>query len=235
MYFSKWRVWELQKEILNEKFRPLWTHPRRPRGGQSEKRCNKSFQAQGDKPLGTDSHWTISKPSSICWFLIGHKKCFVLLYPIGEQHLLSFFREFVNDGYWLDHGLSGLCTKEMYAVRKLSVWYKTLHFKILSSRKLKMLFQKYKLELTTGIHACIDHAFVNIGEFKMSRQLRATKTSHDWVNSHFSISIVIIPTCLLYQKQANSSGPNFLSSISKFINRQKILSLLAYVLHKTWN
>ena len=24
-YFSKWRVWELQKEILTEKFRPLWT------------------------------------------------------------------------------------------------------------------------------------------------------------------------------------------------------------------
>ena len=30
-------------------------------------------------------------------------------------------------------------------------------FKILSARKLKTLFQKYKLELTTGIHACISH------------------------------------------------------------------------------
>ena len=30
-------------------------------------------------------------------------------------------------------------------------------FKILSTRKLKTLFQKYKLELTTGIHACIGH------------------------------------------------------------------------------
>ena len=30
-------------------------------------------------------------------------------------------------------------------------------FKILSARKLKTLFQKYKLDLTTGIHACIDH------------------------------------------------------------------------------
>ena len=27
-----------------------------------------------------------------------------------------------------------------------------------------MLFQKYNLELTTDIHACIDHAFVNIRE-----------------------------------------------------------------------
>ena len=40
-------------------------------------------------------------------------------------------------------------------------------FKILSTRKLKTLFQKYKLELTTSIHSCIDHAFLNIQEFKM--------------------------------------------------------------------
>ena len=52
-------------------------------------------------------------------------------------------------------------------------------FKILSARKLKTLFQKYKLELTTGIHAYIDHAFVNIREFKITRQLTATKTSHE--------------------------------------------------------
>ena len=42
-------------------------------------------------------------------------------------------------------------------------------FKILSARKLKTLFQKYKLELTTGIYACIGHASdascVNTREF----------------------------------------------------------------------
>ena len=37
-----------------------------------------------------DSHQTISRRSSECWLLIGHKKCFVLLCPIGEQHLLIF-------------------------------------------------------------------------------------------------------------------------------------------------
>ena len=31
------------------------------------------------------------------------------------------------------------------------------NFKVLSAGKLKALFQKYKLELTTGIHACIGH------------------------------------------------------------------------------
>ena len=39
-------------------------------------------------------------------------------------------------------------------------------FKILFARKIKTLLQKYKLELTTGIHACIGHAScVNTREF----------------------------------------------------------------------
>ena len=185
--------------------------------------------------LGTDSHRTISKRSSECWLLIGHKKCFVLLCPIGEQHLLSSFGEFVHDGYWLDYGLSDSYTKEMHAaVRKLSVWYKLSGIiKILFPRKLKTLFQKYKLELTTGIHAFIDHASVNIRKLKMPWQLTATKTSDEkWIHI-FSVSIVIIPTRLLCQMQANSSGTEFLSTISKFIKRNIILSLLVYVLHKT--
>ena len=31
----------------------------------------------------------------------GNKKCFVLLCPIGEQFLVSSFREFVHDGYYV--------------------------------------------------------------------------------------------------------------------------------------
>ena len=98
-------------------------HPRRPRGSQSgwEKRQDESFQVRAKEPLGTDSHRTISKNSSRCRLLIGNKKCFVILRPIGEKFLLSSFREFVHDGYCLDHGLSGSCTEEMHAVRKLSV------------------------------------------------------------------------------------------------------------------
>ena len=78
-------------------------HPRRPRGNQSGrgKRRDESFQAQAEKPLGTDSHRTISKRSSECCLLIGHKKCFVLLCPIGEQFLQSSFREFIHDCYYL--------------------------------------------------------------------------------------------------------------------------------------
>ena len=78
-------------------------HPWRPRGSQwgREKRRDESFQVRAKEPLGTDSNRTISKNSSGCRLLIGHKKCFVLLCPIGAQFLLSSFREFAHDGYCL--------------------------------------------------------------------------------------------------------------------------------------
>ena len=83
-------------------------HPRRPRGSQSgrEKRWDESFQVRAKEPLGTDSDRAISKNSSGCRLLIGHKNCFVLLCPIDEQFLLSSFREFVLDGYCLVRSLS---------------------------------------------------------------------------------------------------------------------------------
>ena len=68
--------------------------------GSGEK-AGRKFLLRAKEPLGTDSHRTISKNSSGCRLLIGHKKCFVLLCPIGEQFLLSSFREFVHDGYCL--------------------------------------------------------------------------------------------------------------------------------------
>ena len=66
-------------------FRQL--HPRRPRDSPSswEKRREESFQVRAKEPVGTDFHRTISKNSSGCRLLIGHKKCFVLLCPIGEH------------------------------------------------------------------------------------------------------------------------------------------------------
>ena len=48
-----------------------------------------SFQARVEEPLGSDSYQTISELSGECWLLIGLKKCFVLLCPIGEQQKLS--------------------------------------------------------------------------------------------------------------------------------------------------
>ena len=61
----------------------------------------KVFKYGRKSPLVTDSHRTISNNSSGCRLLIRLIKCFVLLCPIGEQFLLSSFREFVHDGYCL--------------------------------------------------------------------------------------------------------------------------------------
>ena len=65
-------------------------------GSQSglEKGRDESFQVQVKETQGTESHRTICKNLSGCQLLIGHKKCFVLLFPIGEQFLLSSFREY---------------------------------------------------------------------------------------------------------------------------------------------
>ena len=85
-------------------------------------------------------------------------------------------------------------------------------FKILSARKLKTLFQKYKLELTTGIHTCIGHAScVNTREFlKIPRRLTATKTSHGKVNSHFfSLYRDYSNWLTLSNASADSSGAEF--------------------------
>ena len=71
----------------------------------SGERARRKFSSRAKEPLDTDSHRAISKNSSGCRLLIGHKKCFVLLCLIGEQFLLSSFREFVHDGYCFDHGL----------------------------------------------------------------------------------------------------------------------------------
>ena len=94
------KVWKSHNDYL---LAPEKMHPRRPRGSQSgrQKRRDEDFQVRAKEPLGTDSHRTISKNSSGCRLLIGGKKCFVLLCPIGEQFLLSSFREFVHDGYCL--------------------------------------------------------------------------------------------------------------------------------------
>ena len=80
-------------------------HPSLETHGQSvglgEKARRKFSSTGGRDPRLTDSHQTISKRSSECWLLIGHKKCFALLCPISEQFLLSSLREFVHDGYYV--------------------------------------------------------------------------------------------------------------------------------------
>ena len=81
---------------------PLRFHPSSETEGWSvgpRKKARQKFSSTGGKAPWYQRPTDLSKRSSECWLLIGHKKCFVLLCPIGEQHLLSSFREFVHDGY----------------------------------------------------------------------------------------------------------------------------------------
>ena len=188
----------------------VYCHPRRPSQSGREKGRDESFQVRVKEPLGTDSHRAISKNSSGCRLLIGHKKCFVLLCPIGEQFLLSSFREFVHDGSIVS---ITACLAHDHAPKKCTqsgnIQFDIISpsdFEIRSARKLKTLFHKYKLELTTGIHVCIGHV------------LRKYQGIHI-----FSVSMVIIPTRLLCQMQANSSGAEFLSTISKYMKRMNFI------------
>ena len=216
------------------------THPRRPRGSQSrpEKMRDKSFQVRAEEPLGTDSHRTISKTASACWLLIEHKKCFVLLCPIGEHiswvlFMCPYTTATVSITACLAHVLKK-CTQSgnfQFDIKAPS------DFKILSAGKIKTLFQKYKLELATGIHACIGHAScVNTREFLKDT---TTADSHENVawKSEFTFfqslswlfQLAYFVKCKRTLLELNFYQP-YPSSW-----REWILSLLVYVLHKKWN
>ena len=64
-------------------------------------KARRTFSSMGGRALGYRLSSDHSKRPRECWFLTGHTKYFVLLCPIGEQHLLSYFREFVHDCYYL--------------------------------------------------------------------------------------------------------------------------------------
>ena len=84
-------------------------------------------------------------------------------------------------------------------------------FRILSAQKLKTLFQKYKLELTTSIHAWIGHVLVKCsGFFKRYYDGWQLRKRHMEKGIHiFSVSIVIIPTRLLCQIELQDCQKRF--------------------------
>ena len=68
--------------------------------GPEEKAWRKFSSTSGRAPgyrLSQDHFQTVKRMLAPDWA----QKCFVLLCPIGEQFLLSSFREFVHDGYYL--------------------------------------------------------------------------------------------------------------------------------------
>ena len=66
---------------------------------------------------------------------------------------------------------------------------------------------------------------VNIREFLKDTTTTVNHENVVWKRefTFFSVCILIIPTRLLFQMQANSSGVEFLSTISKFMKRMNFV------------
>ena len=72
----------------------VWTLPSSKTQGQSVEPGEKALWKYSSRGRRTPGYWLSPdhfQRSSKCWLLIGHRKFFVLLCPIGEQHLLSSF------------------------------------------------------------------------------------------------------------------------------------------------
>ena len=147
------------------------------------------------------------------------QKMLCIIVSNQRTHLQSSFHVFVHDGYCLDHGLCGSCTKEMHAVRKPSVWYKIpIWFQITVCLKTKDVFPKIQASAYnrySRLHR-LQLAYIFMREFLKDTTTADSHENVAWKGEliFFSVSIVIIPTSLLCQMQANSSGAEFLSTIS---------------------
>ena len=201
------------------------------------------FRRLAKEPLGTDSHRAISINSSGCRLLGGHKKCLVLLCPTSANtfswvlFVSSYTTPIVSIMACLAHAPK-TCTQSgnfQFDIKSPS------HFKILSARKLKTLFQKYKLELKTGIHACTtktSHGKGNSPFFSFYRDYSNSLTLSSanlrsrffffWRGENISPpphppSKKKIAWWQVSQMQANSSGAEFLSTMSKFTKRMNFV------------
>ena len=147
------------------------------------------------------------------------QKMLCIIVSNRRTHLQSSFHVFVHDGYCLDHGLCGSCTKEMHAVRKPSVWYKIpIWFQITVCPKTKGVFPKIQASAYNRYSRLhwLQLAYIFMREFLKDTTTADSHENVAWKSEliFFSVSIVIIPTSLLCQMQANSSGAEFLSTIS---------------------
>ena len=84
--------------------------------------ARRKFSSTGGKApgyrLSPDHFQTVKRMLAPDWA----QKMLCIIVPNRRTVSPEFFSWVVHDGYCLDHGLSGSCTKEMHAVRKLSVW-----------------------------------------------------------------------------------------------------------------
>ena len=133
--------------------------------------------------------------------------------PNRRAHLPSSFRLFVHDGY---------CTACRGHAPKKCTQSGNFQFDIKFSSDFKIVCPKTK-DSFPKIQQVFTLASATSCVVSFLKDT-TTETSHGKVNLYFcSVSIVIIPTRLLCQMQANSSGAEFLSTISKFMKRMNFV------------
>ena len=202
----------------------VYCHPPRPSQSGREKGRDESFQVRVKEPLGTDSHRAISKNQADAGSLLGTKNA--LYYCAQSANSISWVLFVSSHKTAIDSMTACLayapkkCTQSgnfQFDIKSPS------DFKILSARKLKALFQKYKLQVTTGIRPWIGHVLRKYIYRELFKKIpRRKRRMEKWIHI-FSVSILIIPTRLLCQMQANSSGAEFLSTISKYMKRMNFI------------
>ena len=151
-----------------------------------------------------------------------------IIVPNRQAHLLSSFCVFEHDSCCTACVTAVVCRS--HAPKKCT---QSRHFqfdirspsdfKILCAQKLKTLFQKYKLQLTTGIHTCIGHVLRKY-IYREFLKDTTTETSNGKVNSYFFS---------LYRDYSNSLtlsnaselfwSCQFLLTISKFMKRMNFV------------
>ena len=197
------------------------------------KGATKVFKHRRKSPWVTDSHWSISKQSSECFSWLGTKNA--LYYCAQSAHstswvlfVSSYMTAIDSITACLAHAPKKCTQSGNFQFDINSPFQNTVYPK---TKDAFPKIQAWAYNRYSRLHRSCLRKYYGVKDAITAD----TKTSHEkWIRI-FSVFIVIIPTHLLCQMQANSSGAEFLSTISKFMKRKKILSLLVYIFHKTWN
>ena len=98
--------------------------------GSGEKARRKFLSKGGGAPrylLSPDHFQKFKRMPAPDWA----QKMLCIIVPNRRAHILSSFRVFVHDGYCLNHGLSGSCTKEnarsqeTFSLYKIVIWFQS--------------------------------------------------------------------------------------------------------------
>ena len=154
------------------------------------------------------------------------QKMLCIIVPNRQTASPEFFLWVRTYGYWLDHGLSGSCTKEMHAVRKLSVWYKLSISEYCLSENQRRFSEDTSLSLQQVFTLAL--IFV-LGSSRCHDNWQPGKRRN---KSEFTFFQSLL---WLFQLAYFVKCKQTLLELNFWRERKFCHSLLVYVLRKTWN